>query len=137
MKMTHLARSISTPVIAIAAMGATAVGFDLAAQETDASVLSTREIRTLVTERVNTSAERRSALSAFLETSDVRRIATSAGIDIRDVETAAATMSDAEIERLEPYLRSAHEALAGGGTVTIATTTIVIVALALIIILIA
>ncbi len=133
--MTHVERRISSLVIAIATMGAAAVGFELAAQETDASVLSTVEVRSLVAERLNTSAERRSALSAFLEKSEVRRIATSAGIDIRDVEGAAATMSDAEIERLEPYLRSADEALAGGSTVTIATTTIVIVALIVIIIL--
>ena len=134
--MTHLRRRTSTLVIAIAITGAAAVGFELAAQETDASVLSTREVRSLVTEWSNTSAERRSAVSAFLEKAEVRRIATSAGIDIRDVESAAATMSDAEIERLDPFLRSADEALAGGATITIATTTIVIVALILIIVLI-
>jgi len=46
-------------------------------------------------------------------------------------------MSDAEIERLEPSLRAADEALAGGATITIATTTIIIVALIIIIILVA
>ena len=135
--MPHLERSISTLAIAVASMGAAAGGFELAAQETDASVLSTVEVRYLVTERSNASAERRSALSAFLEQSDVRRIATTAGIDIRNVVTAAATMSDAEIERLEPSLRAADEALAGGATITIATTTIIIVALIIIIILVA
>jgi len=136
--MRHLERSISTLAIAVASMGAAAGGFELAAQDTDVSVLSTAEVRSLVAERSNTSAERRSALSAFLEKSEVRRIASSAGIDIRDVESAAATLSDGEMERLEPSLRAADEALAGGAaTVTIATTTIVIVALIVIIILIA
>lgn len=136
--MTRLERSISTLAIAVASMGAAAGGFELAAQDTDVSVLSTAEVRSLVAERSNTAAERRSALSAFLEKSEVRRIASSAGIDIRDVESAAATLSDGEMERLEPSLRAADEALAGGAaTVTIATTTIVIVALIVIIILIA
>lgn len=135
--MTHLERSISTLAIAVASMGAAAGGFELAAQESDVSVLSTAEVRSLVAERSNTLAERRSALSAFLEKSEVRRIASSAGIDIRNVESAAATLSDAEMERLEPSLRSAEEALAGGATVTIATTTIIIVALIIIIILVA
>lgn len=135
--MTHQRRSTSMLAIAVASMGAAAGGAELAAQESNVSVLSTAEIRSLVAERSNTLAERRSALSAFLEKPEVRRIASSAGIDIRDVESAAATLSDAEIERLEPPLRTAEEALAGGATITIATTTIIIVALVIIILLVA
>lgn len=135
--MTSLERKISTLALAAAAVCVPAAGFELTAQDTDASVLSRAEVRSLVSERSNTTVERRAALSAFLGKSEVRRIVASTGIDIRDVESATATLSDEEIGRLEPPLRAAEEALAGGATITIATTTIVIVALIVIILLIA
>lgn len=133
--MRHPERRILTLVVAT--MAAVAVGSDLAAQETGASVLSSAEIRALVVERSNASVERRSALSAFLEKSEVKRVARSVGIDIRRVESAVATLSDAEIERLEPSLLAADEALVGGAAVTVATTTLLIAALIFIIILMA
>jgi hypothetical protein len=122
-------------MVGLALMGLV-VAAPSAAQETEASVLSSVEVTRLLSERSDAEAERRTALTEFLGKSDVRRIAASAGIDIRNVQSAAATLSDEEVRRIEPRLHDAEHALAGGDTLVISSTVVIIGLLILIIILV-
>ena len=131
MTTIDLMRPIGTLAVACLVFAA-----PLHAQESE-SVLSGEDVRNLVAERSEELTEQRSALARLLAHADVRRIAAGAGIDIRRVESAAATLSDEEIERLAPRLRDAEHALAGGEAVVISTTAIIIGLLILIVILVA
>jgi hypothetical protein len=86
----------------------------LAAQETPSSILSSGEVSGLVMDHAAGLTERRSALEAFLQLDEVRLTAESAGIDILRVESAVSTLSAEEMDRIEPRLREAEAALAGG-----------------------
>lgn len=122
-------------VLAVSVIAVCLVARPAAAQET--SVLTADEARGLAAERAAAADERRAALDAFLDRPAVRDVAEGAGIDIRRVESAAATLTDAEIERLEPRLRDAEKALAGGDTIVIGSTTIIIALLIIILIIVA
>lgn len=130
-------RSMST--LAVSAFAVSLAAAPTVAQDRDeaSSVLTAEEARDLVVGRAETAADRRAALDAFLEKPAVRDVAEGAGIDIRRVESAAATLSDAEIERLEPRVRDAEKALAGGDTLVIGSTTIIIALLVIILIIVA
>jgi len=126
----------SMTALAVSVLGTALLASPARAQEPveEPTILTAEETRALVSARADAAAERRAALDAFLERPAVRQVAEGAGIDIRRVESAAATLSDAEIERLEPRLRDAEEALAGGDTVVIGTTTLIIALLVIILI---
>jgi len=126
----------SMTALAVSVLGTALLASPARAQEPveEPTILTAEETRALVSARADAAAERRVALDAFLERPAVRQVAEGAGIDIRRVESAAATLSDAEIERLEPRLRDAEEALAGGDTVVIGTTTLIIALLVIILI---
>lgn len=128
----------TTSVLAVSVLAGSLLALPADAQETgEASILTPEETRDLVGERVEATADRRDALDAFLEKPEVRKVAEGAGIDIRRVESAAATLSDAELERLEPRLDAAEKALAGGDTLVIGSTTIIIALLVIILIIVA
>lgn len=128
----------TTSVLAVSVLAGALLALPADAQEPgEASILTPEETRGLVGERVEATADRRAALDAFLEKPEIRKVAEGAGIDIRRVESAAATLSDAELERLEPRLDAAEKALAGGDTLVIGSTTIIIALLVIILIIVA
>lgn len=129
----------STYALAASAMATCLLATPVTAQENgeSSSILTAEETSGLVAEHADATADRRAALDAFLDEPAVREAAEGAGIDIRRVESAAATLSDTELERLEPRLRDAEEALAGGDTLVIGTTTIIIALLVIILIIVA
>lgn len=128
----------TTSVLAVSVMAGSLLAVPAGAQEAEqASILTPEETRGLIGERVESAADRRAALDAFLQKPEVRKVAEGAGIDIRRVESAAGTLSDAEIERLEPRLDDAEKALAGGDTLVIGSTTIIIALLVIILIIVA
>lgn len=120
--------------LAVASLIVPLAAAPLNAQDTPASILSSGEVSDLVTDHAADLAERRSALNAFLNRDDVRRTAESAGIDIGRVESAASTLSEEEMDRIEPRLREAEAALAGEGILSFAIGVAVLVILILVII---
>lgn len=120
--------------LAVASLTVSLTAAPLRAQETPSSILSSSEVSDLVTDHAADLAERRSALRAFLNRGDVRRTAESAGIDIRRVESAAATLSAEEMDRIEPRLLDAEAALEGEGLISFAIGVAVLVILVLVII---
>ena len=115
--------------LAISLFAASLLAGPLAAQESESSVLSSAEVTKLVVDRSEEDAVRRSALNAFLEDPAIQTVAEEAGIDIRGVQSAAATLSDAEVAYLEPMWRDAEAALAGEGVITWIIIGLVVVGL--------
>lgn len=120
--------------LAVASLIVPLAAAPLNAQDTPASILSSGEVSDLVTDHAADLAERRSALNAFLNRDDVRGTAESVGIDIGRVESAASTLSEEEMDRIEPRLREAEAALAGEGILSFAIGVAVLVILILVII---
>lgn len=78
--------------------------------------------------------QQRAQLAELLSRSEVREIARDRGIDIEHVETAAAGLSDNQVNELAPLVAKAAAAAQNGGlgTVTISVALIIIILLLLI-----
>ncbi len=77
----------------------------------------------------------RDDLDALLSNPRVRDLALGHGIDIRRVESAAAGLTDEQMQELAPLVTDAHPLMRDGlGTVTISVVGIIIVLLLLILV---
>jgi hypothetical protein len=102
----------------------------------DGRTLSSAAMDAAVSGHELTVDQQRAQLAELLSRSEVREIARDRGVDMEQVETAAAGLSDNQVNQLAPLVaRAAAAAQNGGlGTVTISVAAIIIILLLLILI---
>lgn len=69
----------------------------------------------------------RKAVTSLMSQPEVQKVATRLGLDVTNVESAVASLTPQELERLADPVAQANNELAGGSTLVISTTTLLLI----------
>ena len=97
-------------------------------------VLRADELHALLAEEGRPSESIRSSLDDLLGGPVADRVAVEHDVDLERVRDAVATLDEVDLRAIEPSLRQAEEALAGGDRLVISASTLIIILLILLII---
>jgi len=130
-------RSFTFALVAAAITSLSVGTAPVLAQESGAVNAAVADVATLeaaVTSHERSADRSRIRLANLLVKDEVRALAEARGIDMDRVEEQAASLSDAELARMESMIAEAAAALDLSRTVTISVTTVIIILLLLILI---
>ncbi len=98
----------------------------------DGRVLSSAAMDAALADHESSATEARAELARVLSQPRVREMASERGIDMSQVESAAASLTDGQVEEVAPLVAKATAALQSGGSITISVAAVIIILLLLI-----